>query len=547
MIVRSVYVYIITLILFLGTIFFNFSGDYLLRDYIFRRPLPSVSLENHFDLNQSYLSQLPPPLIPSPSIPSLSILFPEWQVLVVLPPEHNYTDFKDLFCIFPTNEKSPAKFSGELPFPTRPCLICELPTRVRRRLPFPEPTLVNSSVIRYPPRLTPVPDLLRWDFIVYDVLLTKNDVVVFVKGVNRRQGVNRTPQEFNCVFGDDLANAARTPVTTSLQEVFRCHRPDLSDVSTLVRVSLEFTANKMVMPSIAYEDPGRKLAVAKPKSLLCACTMVFNVAKFLREWVIYHSKIGVEKFIFYDNGSSDELYIVLEKLVEEGYNITTNFWLWPKTQEAGFSHCAISEKDACTWMMYTDVDEFVYSRNWANSTIPSESMLRSILKNVSSKVGELMIGCHEFGPSDQKEHPALGVMQGYNCRKKMENRHKSIVLLDAISDSLNNAVHHFDLKQGYKARRLSAREVVINHYKFQAWPEFKAKFRRRVSAYVVDWKQALNAKSNDRVPGLGFSAVEPKGWPQKFCEVHDNELKILVERWFGVRTVTGYHMAWERR
>lgn len=138
-------------------------------------------------------------------------------------------------------------------------------------------------------------------------------------------------------------------------------------------------------------------------------------------------------------------------------------------------------------------------------------------------------------------------MQGYNCRKKMENRHKSIVLLDAISDSLNNAVHHFDLKQGYKARRLSAREVVINHYKFQAWPEFKAKFRRRVSAYVVDWKQALNAKSNDRVPGLGFSAVEPKGWPQKFCEVHDNELKILVERWFGVRTVTGYHMAWERR
>lgn len=406
---------------------------------------------------------------------------------------------------------------------------------------------MNSSVVRYPARETPAPDLLRWDYIVYDVLFTPNDVVVFVKGVNKRQGVNRAPQDFNCVFGDNVANATRSSVTSSLQEVFRCQRPDLVAVSTLVRVSLEFIADKNVMPSIAYGDPVRNLTVTKPKSLLCACTMVYNVAKFLREWVIYHSSIGVDKFIFYDNGSDDDLYHVVEKLVSDGYNISMDFWLWPKTQEAGFSHCAIVNKDLCTWMMYIDVDEFVYAPAWSNSTVPSKTMLRSFLQNADPDIGQIMIGCHEFGPSNQKKHPVLGVMQGYNCRNKSENRHKSIVLLDAISDSLLNVIHHFDLKLGYKSRKLNVHSVVINHYKFQAWPEFKAKFRRRVSAYVVDWTQAVNPKSNDRAPGLGFSAVEPKGWPQKFCEVHDNELKNMVERWFGVKTLTGYHMVWERR
>ena len=36
-----------------------------------------------------------------------------------------------------------------------------------------------------------------------------------------------------------------------------------------------------------------------------------------------------------------------------------------------------------------------------------------------------------------------------HSRKAMGNHHKSIVLLDAVEDSLVNVVHHFHLKQGY--------------------------------------------------------------------------------------------------
>ena len=50
----------------------------------------------------------------------------------------------------------------------------------------------------------------------------------------------------------------------------------------------------------------------------CACAMIFDVVKFLREWVVYHSKIGVEKFVLYDNDSDDDLMKVIKGLNQEG-------------------------------------------------------------------------------------------------------------------------------------------------------------------------------------------------------------------------------------
>lgn len=491
------------------------------------------------------------------SLSTVSILFPAWEVLVVVSPEnfhslslysHAHTD--RYLCLYPNNDTSRAKPSGTIHSPDRQYFLCDLPIRTRRRLPFPQPVLVKSTA--HPsPSPNPKP-LLRWNFIVYDTLTTENDVVLFVKGVNKRPGFNREPTEFMCLFG----NSVRTAVTSSSQEVFRCQKPKLTAVSHsgLIKASLEFVTDTTVVPSLSHYAPSRTVQKQNRKLLLCACTMVYNVAKFLREWVMYHSRIGIERFILYDNDSNDELQKIVADLINEGYDIETLFWLWPKTQEAGFSHCAIYANNSCTWMMYTDVDEFIYSPAWSNYSHPSKSLLKSLLfealtdnrdfsndlPNSLNPIGQIMIGCNEFGPSNRRSHPVEGVMQGYNCRKLNENRHKSIVLLDAVDYSLSNVIHHFELKSGYRVKRLNIEEAVVNHYKFQVWSEFKAKFRRRVSAYVVDWMQNVNPKSNDRTPGLGFTPVEPEGWPEKFCEVYDDRLKELTRKWFSVDAKSGY-------
>ncbi|XP_060194846.1 glycosyltransferase family 92 protein RCOM_0530710-like [Lycium barbarum] len=508
---------------------------YIFTCFIFFATLYHHFLQNNFSIVSNHFNTTI--IASSFPIPSVSILMPDWEIHVIISP--NYSPLKthfrnsNFYCVFYSGEKSPAIPAGDLDFPARSIFKCKFPGRARRVLPFKQPMLISSSNNASNYRNSVNSELLRWNFLVYDSITTDNDVVLFVKGLNKRRGSNRGPTEFNCIFG----KAVRTAVTSSGQEVFRCKLPDLRGP---INVSIEIVGpTALVVPTVAYYTPPRGISssIAK-KAKLCACTMVYNVGKFLREWVLYHSRIGVERFILYDNGSDDDLATVVEELVGEGYDVKTHFWLWPKTQEAGFSHSVIFAKDLCLWMMYIDVDEFVYSPSWSNLTQPSISLLPSMLPKLEKEknVAQISIPCYEFGPSNQKEHPTMGVIQGYNCRRKLENRHKSIVLLSAVDHSLLNVIHHFKLKRGYTVKKLDILEMVVNHYKFQAWPEFKAKFRRRVSAYVVDWTKPSNLGSNDRTPGLGCSPIEPKGWKEKFCEVYDNGLRDLTWRWFIVES-----------
>lgn len=427
-----------------------------------------------------------------------------------------------------------------------------MPESVRRLRPFLQPVLTKLPEKEFS---SPAPELMRWTFFAYEALSTEDDVVLFVKGVNHRQGANRPPADLKCVFGD---GAVKTTVTSSVQEVFRCRHPNLTALNSRedekIKITLEILnvndgkKTSVLVPSVAYYTPrGNRAAVRsnQTKSTLCACTMVYNVAKFLKEWVMYHSRIGVEKFILYDNGSDDDMSSVVKELNLQGYDIEIVFWIWPKTQEAGFSHSVLYAKSSCEWMMFVDVDEFVFSPSWLNSLSPSKSMLKSLLPSENNGIGMVSIMCNDYGPSNRLSHPAEGVTQGYNCRRKIEERHKSIVLLEAVDPSLLNVIHHFRLKSEFRSRQMRLDEAVVNHYKYQAWPEFRIKFRRRVSAYVVDWKDSANPRSKDRAPGLGNAAVEPEEWPRKFCEIRDDRLKLLSQRWFGIQTAEGYIMAWQ--
>ncbi|CAL0305896.1 unnamed protein product [Lupinus luteus] len=506
------------------------------------------------------------------SIFTVSVLFPDWEILLIVKPNTGLDYGYNYLCIFGNSALSPARFSGVLPSTNLTTFKCHMPESLRRRRRFYQPALVTSSSENEVNDPAPSPELLRWNLLVYESLSTVDDVVLFAKGVNHRKGYDRSPSELRCVFVFGERNTVTTAVTSSVQEVFRCphpYRQFLSQEIDKIGISLEIIGESFVVPSVAYYIPKPRPrpnavtvleAQAHPKYFLCACTMVNNVGKFLREWVMYHSKVGVENFILYDNNSDDDFQSVVNELREDGYNITTFLWIWPKTQEAGFSHSILHSKSKglCSWIMYVDVDEFVYSPSWNESEghykikneFPSlkPMLLYRQQSNVSSDIGQLSIRCMEFGPSGQRKNPVEGVTQGYTCRRRLDQRHKSIVLVDAVDPSLRNVIHHFELneKEGFRSEQISMEEVVVNHYKYQAWDEFKRKFRRRVSAYVVDWRQNVNLNSQDRTPGLGFQPIEPKDWMHKFCEVRDDRLKSVTRAWFGISL--GHNqtrMAWQ--
>ncbi|KAL5199718.1 hypothetical protein ABZP36_020921 [Zizania latifolia] len=478
--------------------------------------------------------------------PADAVLLPDWEVLVVLHPNASAPAGDNAtVCEFRGGASSPARALGRLPSSGRHAYMCAMPEPERRRQPLHAPWIVASSAAAKDavvdrgsagrsPNL-----MLKWSGrLVYDsVVVDGGDVLVFAKGVNPRQGVNRAASDVRCVYyrGSTDVVVASLPAATSAQQVFRCPSPPATaePATPELRVTVTIVGEQPI-PSLATYSPARSgssaAAEKKRRRKICACTMVRDVGKFLREWVVYHAAVGVERFLLYDNGSEDDLAEQVRRLRSEGLDVSTLAWPWPKTQEAGFSHGAAVHRDLCEWVAFIDVDEFIFSPRWAKSGEPAKSMVRSIV-SVRPEVGQVWVGCMDFCPSGRSTHPAQGVTQGYTGRRRAVERHKSLLRLDAVDPSLLNSVHHFALRPG--ARAEWNRWARVNHYKYQAWDQFRLKFRRRVSTYVSDWTARVNLQSKDRTPGLGFDAVEPPGWAHKFCEVNDTLLRDVTRRWFA--------------
>ncbi|KAL5230239.1 hypothetical protein ABZP36_029015 [Zizania latifolia] len=390
----------------------------------------------------------------------------------------------------------------------------------------------------------------QWDRLVYTALVDSRDnsTVVFAKGMNLRPGRLGVPSRYECVFGRDFSKpklVVTSPVVSAAQEVFRCVTPvrirrylrmttdgknsgNNDDKPMLVSIRTKGRGSS-TLPSIAQPEPLPRYNRHRRQKAhsMCVCTMLRNQARFLREWLIYHSHIGVQRWFIYDNNSDDGIEQVLNTMDPSRYNVTRYFWPWMKSQEAGFAHCALRARESCEWVGFIDIDEFLH--------FPGNQTLQDVLRNYSVKprIGELRTACHSFGPSGRTKIPKKGVTTGYTCRLAAPERHKSIIRPDALNPSLINVVHHFHLKEGMKYVNIGQGMMLINHYKYQVWEVFKDKFSGRVATYVADWQDEENVGSRDRAPGLGTKPVEPEDWPSRFCEVYDNGLKDFVQKVFA--------------
>ncbi|KAL7610920.1 hypothetical protein Lser_V15G11481 [Lactuca serriola] len=384
-----------------------------------------------------------------------------------------------------------------------------------------------------------------WENLAYEAVLDGNTAVVFVKGISHRQDKESDPKQFSCHFGlGDWKTGDKFMLTTraltAAQEVVRCMLPRSilmhPEKALGIRATVSFRmprihgrSHRIFLPSVA------KISTSKPSTTmkkhdLCVCTMLWNQADSIREWVTYHSWLGVQKWFIYDNNSDDKIKDVIKNLNLEGHNITRHIWPWIKTQEAGFSHCAMRARTVCNWVSFMDVDEFYHFPRLTSTITPSQGSLLTLVSNFtsSSSIGEIRTSCHSFGPSGLTSRPKKGVTVGYTCRLQSPERHKSIIRPDALDFTLMNVVHHFHLRKGFTFVDVDQRVAVINHYKYQVWEVFRAKFYRRVATYVTDWRENHNEGSRDRAPGLGTEAIEPVDWRLQFCEVWDTGLRDFV-------------------
>lgn len=144
-------------------------------------------------------------------------------------------------------------------------------------------------------------------------------------------------------------------------------------------------------------SPSRGTCACSEGVKLVACTMVKNEMAYLPEWIAHHRAIGIQKFVIYDDGSSDGVASLPQ--LYSTHNVTVDLQVLPAPQkaafteatftdgmtghqEATFTDCLDRNRDA-TWVGVFDVDEFIVLKSPPKEPCGSQDSLKCLLKEVT--------------------------------------------------------------------------------------------------------------------------------------------------------------------
>lgn len=98
--------------------------------------------------------------------------------------------------------------------------------------------------------------------------------------------------------------------------------------------------------------------VEKPKVFLSVVAIAQNEASYIKEWIEYHKLVGVERFYFYDNGSTDNTREVLEPYINDG-TVVYDYCEGKCLQYKAYTDAVLKYKNQTEWLAIIDLDEYI--------------------------------------------------------------------------------------------------------------------------------------------------------------------------------------------
>jgi hypothetical protein len=198
------------------------------------------------------------------------------------------------------------------------------------------------------------------------------------------------------------------------------------------------------------------------------CAIFQNEARFLKEWIEYHEKQGVEHFYLYNNNSTDDYKTVLKPYIKRGL---VELIEWPSSQEANewanfsftvqpnaYNDAIAKAKRVSKWLCINDTDEFI---------LPIKNKdLRAYLKH-KEKYKQIRVKWINFGTSHiQKIADKTSMLAQLTLRSKDDDiandSYKSIVQPKYVETC--NHPHFCIMKANSKELDALREEIRINHY-----------------------------------------------------------------------------------
>jgi hypothetical protein len=252
---------------------------------------------------------------------------------------------------------------------------------------------------------------------------------------------------------------------------------------------------------------------------LALCAIGRDEGRHLREWIEWHRMVGVSRFYFYDNDSSDDTRSVLEPYRRQRLVVYTH---WPERpgQLSAYADCIGRARRQAMFIGFMDVDEFL---------VPASGRdVRPVLADFECENG-LGVNWLRFGSSGHETPPRGLQIANYLQRSAdtdPENRiYKSLVRTSRLVGP-GAIPHYFDFADGKPVvdedhepiidvrftKRHKTRRIRINHYYMRSEQEFARKLARGRGATIdrypshlsdPDYARRLNEVRDERMLPYG--------------------------------------------
>ena len=111
-----------------------------------------------------------------------------------------------------------------------------------------------------------------------------------------------------------------------------------------------------------------KVENKKKKIKVCICTLGKNENRYIREFVQYYEKFGVDKIFLYDNNNiNDEKFEeVINDYIKKKLVKIFNWRGIHKAQILIYKDCYFKYNKIFDWFIFYDIDEYIYLKNYSN-------------------------------------------------------------------------------------------------------------------------------------------------------------------------------------
>ena len=101
---------------------------------------------------------------------------------------------------------------------------------------------------------------------------------------------------------------------------------------------------------------------------VCMCTLGKEENKYIREFVEYYEKIGVDKIFLYDNNEPEKEYFdfVINDYIDKGFVKVFNWRGIKKPHFKAINDCYQRYNTQFNWLIFYDIDEFIHLYNYNN-------------------------------------------------------------------------------------------------------------------------------------------------------------------------------------